>query len=263
MLKPSAALALLLLLGACDRQKPVETTTPPASPTPAAAPARAVEKILTSGDTWPATTHDTLHLGRGVARVLPGSGRLGGPARPELPPRPEDGDSPELAKAQGRVQREGIQLRFKPEQGPEVVIKNDTADTEAMAFYHYWGTLASARQWVVSVGLYEGSAVELIDQRTGRRTPAWGQPVASPDGRYVVTYSADLGAAFDPNGLQLFKVEPTGLRLVWERDLSSWEPRQVSWLDNTTLLIKQAQGPAEEDGKPQSAYMRLDLSQVL
>lgn len=161
------------------------------------------------------------------------------------------------------MSRTGIRLRLLPANGKEVVIAHDTADTDTMAYYHYWGSLPAAHQWVLSVRLYEGSAVALVDQRTGRRTIVWGQPVVSPDGRYLLTHSADLAAAYDANGLQLYRIEPTGPRLLWQRQLGSWSPDEVRWLDNQTVLIEQGTGPGLEKGEPQSGYVLLDLAEVM
>jgi|GEM_PF-5366221 len=262
--KPFSALLLLSLLGSCDQAKPKADTAAPAPPVAATAPAVGSAIVLTSGDTWPNTSHDTLRVRTGVVRVQPLPASAWSKGLPAgLPTRPDTVDSPQLSQAGSRVQRQGIHLLLTPANGRPLRIAHDTTDTDTAAYYYYWGTLPAAHQWVLAVGLYEGRAAALVDQRSGRRTAIWGQPVASPDGRYLVAYSADLGAAYDANGLQLFKIEPTGPRLLWQYSLNSWEPREVRWQDSKTLLVKQAPGPGGEEGEPQSGVVSLDLSAVL
>ncbi|GAA4026592.1 hypothetical protein GCM10022409_08190 [Hymenobacter glaciei] len=255
----------LLLLSGCDQQKPTaEQAKPVVAPVvpPQEVVAEAVvtePKVLTSADTWPSTSHDTLRFQSGVVYLSPSTAAV----FQKLPAsglvnRADLRNTPNGVKSAEGVSQQGTGLWLKPSNGRAVVLATDTSDSESNVDYHYWGTLPAVRQWVVSVTLYEGSEVELVDQRTGRRTSLWGQPIPSPDGRYILAYSIDMEAQYDPNGLQLYKVEATGLRLLWERTLKQWGPVEVRWDGNSAILIKQESGA----GSPPNGYVRLDLSKV-
>jgi len=264
-LLPGLAFASMLL-GSCEqpRQAPEQATQPPTVPMTVPVPAKAKEKILTSGDTWPSTSHDTLRVLGKVVPFLPVNKRAFDklPAFP-LGRRTDTIDSPDVVQSFGPVSRQGLQLVFKPANGRQVVLTHDTTDSETVAYYHYWTELPKVRQWVVMASFFEGSAVKLIDQRTGQLTTLWGEPSVSPDGRYLLAYNTDMVAGFDPNGLQLYRMEATGPRLLWERLLDSWGPAEVRWDGNKAVVIKQDAGITHDGNAVETHYVRLDLSQVL
>jgi hypothetical protein len=189
---------------------------------------------------------------------LPAATWAQAPANP-FPAAPDSVEARALAQTGGRVLRQDLELRFRPAKGPTVELRNDTSDTESAVGYSYWGSLPAAHQWVVFAALYESSGVVLIDQRTGRRTDTWGRPLVSPDGRYILTYNADLEAAFDPTGLQLFRIEAAGPRLVWQRALAHWGPADMRWLGQNQVLVKQDFGITEDGTKKAPGYVKLTL----
>lgn len=261
----ACAVATLMLLAGCSQDRPAATTPatapppPPAEPAPAAAAPAAAAAVLTSADAVKATGHDTLRTAAGqVITVQPSDLATWQRTRPgSLPLWPDSVEATPLAQTGGRVQRTGRDLTLRAANGKTVVLRTDTTDSEDVIVYHYWGQLPSVHQWVVSVSLYEGQAVVLIDQRTGQRTDVWGRPVASPDGRYILASSSDLAAAFDPNGLQLFELGPKGPKLIWQRLLLHWGPAEVRWRPDGSVVVKQEFDPT---GPEQPArYVTLQL----
>lgn len=180
-----------------------------------------------------------------------------------LPTPPDSADAPTLAQTGGRVQRQGMALRFKAANGRTVVLQNDTTDSENAIAYLYWGSLPTVHQWVVNAGLWEGRMVVLIDQRTGQRTNIWGQPTVAPDGRHILVNSCDLVATFDPNGFQLLQLQPTGPKLIWERELSNWGPADTRWLADGTVVVKQEFGPTGDNSELPARYVKLRLPPTL
>ena len=157
-----------------------------------------------------------------------------------LPAQPDSTDSPAIGHTKGRVYRKGSLLVFTLDNGHKAVVQDDTTDTDQMSAHYYWGELAKAHQWVLFVGLWEGSEALLVDQRTGQKTPIWGQSVASPDGQHVTVYSYDM--TYNPTGLQLYQVDINGIHQLWERN-TSWGPLGVKWLDNQGLAIEKQDLP--------------------
>ena len=169
-------------------------------------------------------------------------------------------DSPALAQAQG-VRRDGDRLLLKPANGPEVVLKNVDADSyEEFRKYRYWGELPTAHQWVLELGLYEGSATLLVDQRTGAKKYVWGTPAVSPDGHHVFTASGDLGAGYNPNGVQLYRVGPDSLTLVGERKMTKKEPYTGRWLNEHAVVLELGSADFRPGAKPALSYLGLELA---
>lgn len=269
----AALLAGLALVVGCQPDKPAATgaAAPPtaAAPAPDSAahplpdPPADPAEALTSADAKRLGGHDTLRLGPAGPvlrlRPQPAAAFAALPGTDPLPAQPDKADNP-LGAAASRVRRNGENLVLWPETGPAVTLHNVSPDTaiDQTVGYYYWGALPGARQWVVSIGLWEGSAVLLVDQRNGRQTTLWGPPTTSPDNRYLLALSCDLEAAYNPNGLQLFTLEASGPRLLGARGLTYWGPGRVRWTGARTVLVER-QFAQTSATPPASAYAELRL----
>ena len=251
-------LAASLLLAACGdaaktdaslRQPSASADTATAKPAPAAAATPVPSLMLESGNgqTFAATGDTFQQL---PETVLP-TFTLGADDKPV--------DSPELAQNQ-RVRREGDQLFIKPDSGPEVVLKSVSDTPENTIVYWYWGELPTAHQWVVAFGLWEGSGTLLVDQRTGAKKYVWGSPSVSPDGHHIFTASGDLGAGYNPNGVQLYRVGPDSLTLVGERKISSKEPYAGRWVNTHAVVLELGSADFRPGKTPQKSYLGLELA---
>jgi hypothetical protein len=139
-----STLGLLLSAAACRPDAPA-TEQPAATPAP--------KPVTSAAPASPALPADTLQLpGEQVVRLQPSTvaafERLAGSET--LPPAP-DADTPEeagLAAAQGRVQRQGLELLLTPAQGPVVRLRSTPEEQrqndEATVRYQYWGSLPAA-----------------------------------------------------------------------------------------------------------------------
>ncbi|TVT40625.1 hypothetical protein FNT36_14240 [Hymenobacter setariae] len=227
--------AVLLSASACRPDQPA-TERPSTAQSPAASP--------TLADTALAYPSDTLHLPSGVVRLRPVSAaEFAKLPSAELPDVANDSaaERQPLAAAQGRARREGLTLVLKPAQGPLVRLASTppaefTLQNGEGVRYQYWGSLPAAHQWVVRAWYWESDGTVLIDQRTGRRVEVLGNPVASPDGRFVLLTSPSLGGGDQPNTLSLVKIEDDGPHLLWQREPTAWEPEAARW-DTPNLAI--------------------------
>jgi hypothetical protein len=144
-----------------------------------------------------------------------------------------------LRTAGKSVRRLGKALWLYPTAAKALQLRNNPADNpNTNISYEYLATLPAIRQWLVAVHLYEGGYSMLVDQRTGRRTRVWSAPAVAPDGRHFVCGNSDVLARYEPSGLQLWSVEGSTLRLLWERQ-TEWGCTQPRWLDNKTILFEQ------------------------
>ena len=144
-----------------------------------------------------------------------------------------------LRTAGKTVRRSGSTLWLYPSKAKPLQLRNNpTENPDANVGYEYLSSLPTIHQWLVSVHLYEGGYFMLVDQRTGRRTRIWSPPAVAPDGRHFVCGNSDVLARYEPSGLQLWSVDGTTLRLLWERQ-TEWGCTQPRWLDNKTILFEQ------------------------
>jgi hypothetical protein len=149
-----------------------------------------------------------------------------------------------LPAEQGRVTRQGLVLRLRPAQGPEVQLTSTpdaqfTLQNAAAVRYMYWGSLPAAHQWVVRAWAWESAGTVLVDQRTGHRLAELpGDPIAAPDGRLVLFLSAGLGGGDQANILSMVQIEPTGARLLWQIEPTTWEPVEARWLTPNHVMLK-------------------------
>jgi hypothetical protein len=229
------SILLLPLLGSCNHpQKNLEAAAPLARPH-TIAPVKPLPSLLT----------DTFQVRGGILRLFPitqtSFKQIAGSA---LSHQPDSLDSPSIVATRGRVYRKGSQLIFTLDNGHKTIVQDDTTDTDQTSTHYYWGELSKAHQWVLWVGFWEGSGALLVDQRTGQNTHIWGQPVDSPDGKHVITYSYDM--AYNPTGLQLYQVNANGIQQLWERN-TSWGPTAIKWLSNRSIAIEKQDMPDSPD----------------
>ena len=261
--------ALAQLLAACQPDKPAATDAPTAPPREGNGPAV----------TGPAA--DTLHVAdslghpAGVAQLRPSTKAAFDQLTDPLPPRPADREEAAAASGQpvpanldsplptdGRVQRRGETLVFRPAQGPAVTLRPAPSSDEGPQGndigYAYWGSLPAAHQWVVDVTTDEGPAVLLVDQRTGRRANLLGAPSPSPDGRYLLSVCEDVASGGTPTEISLYRVDGPAPQLVWSRSLIDWGPRYARWRDARHVVLVQAH--ADLNGGDVAAGKRLPLT---
>jgi hypothetical protein len=246
----SALATLLLSASGCHPDQPA-TQQPAAAPPVVTSPVAASPPDTTSPVAAsprrlipPGAPSDTLHLPGGrvaLLRTIPSDSfeRLPVSSLPELDPSAEH-----LPAEQGRITRQGLVLRLQPAQGPEVRLASTpdaqfTLQNAAAVRYQYWGSLPAAHQWVVRAWAWESTGTVLVDQRTGHRLAEQpGSPAPAPDGRIVLLLSPGLGGGDQVNMLSLVQIEPTGARLLWQIEPTTWEPVEARWFAPNRVALK-------------------------
>jgi hypothetical protein len=77
-----------------------------------------------------------------------------------------------------------------------------------------------------------------MDKKDGSKKYIWGQPVISPDNKRFISYSCDIDAGYNYNGIQLFEINGRKADLKWQKEIGLWGPDEVRWKDVNTLYIK-------------------------
>ena len=286
-MKNSSYLAVLLLLAsaACHSDAPATEpaapkVAPPAASVPApeqaAPPADSVPapkpSTATAASPAPPSLADTLHLPGGrVVQLRPTTAeafnQLPTSGLQEISLDPEGERIEPIPFSGGPIHRHGLDLLLQPAQG-SVVKLSSTPDAEFTlqngngVKFIYWGNLATAHQWVVQALYWEEGGIVLVDQRTGRNIELTGDPVASPDGRFVFLTSFGLGGGDQPNLVSLVQIEAAGPRLLWQRAPETWAPVAARWAGPSRVIIERrhtlADGSMTDDAPV--TYDELDVS---
>lgn len=236
--------AALALLAACR---------PDARRTEQAAPPTATTAPETTAS---ATPPDTLRLPGGSVLELRPSSEAAFNKLPfsRLPEVVNDSatEVQALATAQGRVQRQGLDLLLQPAQGPVVKLSSTppaefTLQNGDGVRYQYRGSLPGTHQWAVQAWYWESAGLVLVDQRTGRHEELIGDPSAAPGGRLVLLTSPGLRGGDQPNTLSLVEITATGPRQLWRREPTAWEPYEVRWAGPNRAILQFFR--ADQDGQ--------------
>jgi hypothetical protein len=165
---------------------------------------------------------------------------------PVQPPSEEQWDDREarvIARLGDRARRMENGLLLKLDSGGDVVLRDIEGD-EDLARYRLAGWNERLHAYEVAVAYYEGGTNLLVDARTGRQTKIWGMPVVSPDGRRFVALSMDLEAAYDPNGIQVWRSGGDSLEVEWQAELA-WGPSDPRWLNDSTFSVRAHPAPGD------------------
>ncbi len=175
----------------------------------------------------------------------PGRDQAAPPADPAPPPTvtvaPSDtGEAAALAAAGGRVSRTGPTLTIRlPGGAPQVVLADDSTEGESYRSFRYHGPLAGAPFHLIRVGYYEGGSWLLIHETTGRQRPLDGRPVVGPGGIRLAAGNFDLEAAFEPNMVEILRIDGDSLVSEWRVDPADWGPDSLAWVGDTVTLVQQ------------------------
>ena len=143
-----------------------------------------------------------------------------------------------LSSAGGRALRIGLRLELRS-RDRAVVLEDDCSSTESAVRHFFVSYLPDIGYFLVKADLYEGRAFLLVNDKTGDKTWLKGPPVVSPDNRRFVTASMDLEAGYNPNEIQVWRLEPSGPELEYSANFGEqWGPSDPSWKDAETISFK-------------------------
>jgi hypothetical protein len=135
-----------------------------------------------------------------------------------------------MAAGGKRVTRVGGELRLRLASGRRVTLTDTLAEGDSHHRLVYEGFQPALDLHVVAVSFYEGGTVLVFQDLTGQEKIIPGLPVASPDGRRFLSASIDLEAGYDPNRLEIWRVDQAGLHCEVALDgAARWGPDSVRW----------------------------------
>jgi hypothetical protein len=142
-----------------------------------------------------------------------------------------------LARSAGRVRRDHCRLIFRTVGGDTAVFANDQSDNDRAISYTYLGP-AGDQLDLVRVGYYEGGSYMLVE-RDGVHVAVAGPPTFSPDGSRFASLSMDLEAEYDPNVVQVWRLNRGHPRLEIAITSDEWGPSDALWVGADTLRFTQ------------------------
>lgn len=152
---------------------------------------------------------------------------------------PHELEEPENLKADPRVKRTEEGLVFTLKNGQTKTLKNTNTEDQDFSSYIFQKTFDDVNQWQVFAMFFESHGFALIDQTDGKETWMWSEPTFSPDRKYFLCGSADIEAAFVPNGFQLWTFKNNKPTKLWEKELSDWGAESLIWAKDDVVFGNQ------------------------
>jgi hypothetical protein len=132
------------------------------------------------------------------------------------------------------VRRDGDRLLLELRDGRVHTAADVEAEDETGIWYNWVGAIGT-RFWVVHGQHLEGNVHLLVDRQTGREHPLWDVPWPSEQRDRIFVGSLDLEARYNPNGIQLFRVEPERVVLEYELAADDWGPANPRWRGSSVV----------------------------
>ncbi len=145
-----------------------------------------------------------------------------------------------LLRASSTVKRHSDTLIFKLKTNNFFFLKDDSTETEAdIVRYSYVGEFKDLGYWKVYATYYEWFNEILVNQNTGDTTITIGDPLVSPDKKYILCSNSDLWANETANGIEMFEVVNNKLHNIGFIELEDWGPDLVYWKNSKEIYVKQ------------------------
>lgn len=144
----------------------------------------------------------------------------------------------------------------------KIVLKDSLANTDntEQVTYTYIGYFKDAGFYVIKAQFFETSEYLLINYKTGDKTKIWGKPKLSPNKEYIVASSNSLGYDIMPNGIQMWSIKNSELKLEWEYKQEQWECDEILWANNDTIyFIKRIPDFISKTSKEEKYYAALTM----
>lgn len=150
-----------------------------------------------------------------------------------------------LKKQQGRVV-------IPTAKGPKVFQdKGVGTDNDDQVEFKYLGYAAELKYHLVTGTYWEGFLCHLVGDN-GQQLELADTPDFSPNKRRFVVWSAGIEVSYMANVIQVYELESGRWWQVWKLEPSvepaTWEPEELHWLSNSTLLLKKKMWTGKNPG---------------
>lgn len=133
-------------------------------------------------------------------------------------------------------------------------------DDSEQGEYIYLGYLPQFEYHTVEAHLWERTQWFLLDKQ-GRQLAFYDAPLYSPDAKSFVVASPGIEYGVYPNEILLYRFENHHWREIWKVEPSvepaTWEPNEICWLSNSTLLLQKKMWGGRKPGS--FTYAKLEI----
>lgn len=165
-----------------------------------------------------------------------------------------------LSKSQGQYfHRSGSTLNLRLSNGKTVSLKNIDKEGDEAIYYNYQHYFKDIDRYLIRTQLYEGDFYILINRETGDRQDIIGAVYPNPAGKRVVAINEDMEAAYSFNGLQLLEINNGVIHIKFTIAGGDWGPVNLTWLDNTNLILKTREWQTNASANYNTKYYKLTL----
>ena len=163
-----------------------------------------------------------------------------------------------LRRFKGKVGRKGKTLRLNCAGERKVEFTSDNSGGESHVMYYCIDYIQPEGLFLIYAQLYEGSEHFFVSEATGKIFNLGDRPIFSPQRSRVAVAGLDITAAYDFNGLRIFRVEKGGLQLEFELEPENWGPENFKWESETAASF--AKVSMNDKAEFKSTPARLELS---
>ena len=140
------------------------------------------------------------------------------------------------------VSRDGYDLRILIGDGRSIVLHDDTTSGLPFVLHRYTGHVNAIRSYLIELLRYEGGSYLLVDDSTGASTRIPGPPIVSPDSIRFATLSWDVGADYDPNLIEIWRIEQRKPKREFSHESETWGPSDAVWQDSANVEFVENSG---------------------
>ncbi len=157
-----------------------------------------------------------------------------------------------------RVTRAKHTLKLHCAEGKTIELVNDDTDGEAHVMYYCIDFIEPEGLFLIHGQLYEGAEHFVVNSASGHTFNLGDRPIFSPQRTRLAVAGFDVTAAYDFNGIRIFRVEKGELALEYELEPEAWGPQNFIWKSETAASLNQVSvvDGIEKPGK--SASLTLD-----
>lgn len=135
---------------------------------------------------------------------------------------------------------------FELNDGRPLVLMDNISEDEEYFSVSYQERIQPEGYYLIEGFGYEYHFWLIVDPANGNITPSVGKLMANSDRQFFASFSGDLIAGFDFNGLQIFRKTDSGLELHLEHFMTDFEPSKLEWIDSEKLKVDRIKPRIEE-----------------
>jgi hypothetical protein len=161
------------------------------------------------------------------------------------------------------VKKQKGRIVIPTSKGPKVFQdKGVGTDNDDQEQYEYMGYLPQFKCHFLMGHFWEHTQAVLVPASGEKQLVLYGQPAFSPDLKSFVSIASGIEYSVYPNEIRLFRFENGRWQQRWKLEPSvepaTWEPEEILWLSNSTLLLKKKVWSGKNPGST-FTYARLTI----